>query len=284
MRTRQTISVCAILMLAVVLLTSQAAAQGAFSVPKEVRTIFNDSCVSCHGGKTPSAGHSYATDADLQKLLGMPSSEKSSVDMIDPGNPAKSYLVMKIKGSSGIVGSRMPLAGKDLTAAQVKVIEDWISGMSTKAGASSSAGSSAGSAPAAGSSAGSTAKDPAGEPGGTMMKPASPMMQASPASGAPKSMPKPMATDMFDGEFVFMQKCADCHGASGEGVFLFGVPLSGNAFIKTGTDEAIGEVINMGRKYQDIHYPDYEGMPKFQFITGGELKALIDYLKGPLQG
>jgi len=26
------------------------------------------------------------------------------------------------------------------------------------------------------------------------------------------------------------------------------------------------------------------GMPRFQFITGGELLALIDYLKGPLQG
>jgi mono/diheme cytochrome c family protein len=278
MRTTKSIAILAILVLAVVLITSQtAAAQGSFSVPKDVRKIFDDSCVYCHGGKTPSAGHSYATDADLQKLIGEPSSEKSSVDMIDPGNPAKSYLVMKITGAKGIVGSRMPLAGKELTSAQIKTIEDWISGMSPKAGSASPSGSSGG----------AKSKDPGKAPSSGMMKSASPMMKsASPmmqGSGA-SGDPMPAADDMFDGEFVFMQKCSDCHGASGEGVFLFGVPLAGNAFIKTSTDEAIGAVINMGRKYEAMHYPEYEGMPKFQFITGGELKALIDYLKGPLQG
>jgi hypothetical protein len=42
-------------------------------------------------------------------------------------------------------------------------------------------------------------------------------------------------------------------------------------------------VINNGRKYRDKIYPEYSGMPKFQFITGGKLHALIDHLKGPLQ-
>jgi mono/diheme cytochrome c family protein len=92
------------------------------------------------------------------------------------------------------------------------------------------------------------------------------------------------ADKMFDGAYVYHRSCADCHGASGEGVTLFGPPLAGDAFVTASGADAIGYVINMGRKYRDKMYPAYSGMPKFQFITGGELQALIDHLKGPLQG
>jgi mono/diheme cytochrome c family protein len=88
---------------------------------------------------------------------------------------------------------------------------------------------------------------------------------------------------LFDGAFLYRQSCEGCHGTAGEGVTLFGPPLAGDAFITASGDEAIAYVINMGRKYRDKMYPAYPGMPKFQHITGGELQALIDYLKGPLQ-
>jgi mono/diheme cytochrome c family protein len=91
------------------------------------------------------------------------------------------------------------------------------------------------------------------------------------------------ADQMFDGAFAFHRMCSDCHGASGQGVTLFGPPLAGDAFITASGDNAIAYVINNGRKYRDKMYPAYSGMPKFQFITGGELQALIDHLKGPLQ-
>jgi|WetSurMetagenome_2_1015567.scaffolds.fasta_scaffold25946_4 mono/diheme cytochrome c family protein len=92
------------------------------------------------------------------------------------------------------------------------------------------------------------------------------------------------ADKMFDGKYLFGVSCADCHGAVGQGVTLFGPPLAGDAFITASPDETIGKVINMGRKYRDKMHPDYMGMPKFQYITGGQLQALVDYLKGPLQG
>ena len=92
------------------------------------------------------------------------------------------------------------------------------------------------------------------------------------------------ADKLFDGKYVYNRSCAGCHGAMGEGVTLFGPPLAGDAFVTSSGDEAIANVINMGRKYRDKMYPAYSGMPKFQFITGGELQALVDYLKGPLQG
>jgi mono/diheme cytochrome c family protein len=279
MRTIQTIAVLAILTAVMGLIALQAAAaQGDFSVPPDVRKIFDDKCVSCHGGKTPSAGHDYSTDADLKKLVGMPSAEKSSIDMIDPGNPAKSYLVMKITGSKDIVGSRMPLSGGDLSAAQIKTIETWISGMTPQSASSSTTGASV-------------------DPGGTMMQGSmnkdagGMMMQGSMNKDAGTKMmqvsmgdPQSMADQMFDGDYVYHRACAGCHGASGEGVILFGPPLAGDATIKVDSSEAIGTIITMGRKYRDKQYPEYCGMPKFQFITGGELQALIDYLKGPLQG
>jgi mono/diheme cytochrome c family protein len=91
------------------------------------------------------------------------------------------------------------------------------------------------------------------------------------------------ADRMFDGKYLFHMTCADCHGQAGEGVYLFGVPLAGDAFITASPDQTIASVINMGRKYRDKMYPAYMGMPKFEYITGGKLQAIIDYIKGPLQ-
>ncbi len=89
--------------------------------------------------------------------------------------------------------------------------------------------------------------------------------------------------DMFDGGYIYQRSCATCHGSSGEGIGLFGPHLRGNAFVTSSSMDAIGEVIQMGRKYRNKHHPEYSGMPRFQFIRGGDLRALIDYVGGPLQ-
>jgi mono/diheme cytochrome c family protein len=287
MRTMRSVAVLLALVAVVGFLTAQASAQStqgqaapagkpAFSVPADVRAIFDKSCVKCHGGSSPAAGHDYSTDADLQKLVGMASSEKDTVMMISPGHPADSYLIMKVRGSSGIVGSRMPLGGKPLSDKEIGTLETWIQDM--PAAAEKKAGTTP--APTAGSTStsGTPTKAPA-KPTGT------PSTGTSKTSMSKDPPPDPgmMADEMFDGAYVYRLRCEDCHGTKGEGVTLFGPPLAGNAFIKVSTPEAIGDVINMGRKYRDKEYPEYMGMPRFQFITGGELRALIDYLKGPLQ-
>lgn len=89
--------------------------------------------------------------------------------------------------------------------------------------------------------------------------------------------------EMFDGAYLYRRSCATCHGDTGEGIGLFGPNLRENAFVLASNDEALGEVIQMGRKYRDKHHPEYAGMPRFQFIRAGELRALIDFVKGPLQ-
>ncbi len=247
-----------------------------FSVPPDVRALFDNNCVKCHGGSTPAAGHNFSTDADLEMLVGKASAEKDTIDIIAAGHPEKSYLVMKIRGAAGIMGSRMPLGGKPLSDKEIGVIETWIKGMS-QAVAAPKAGSAKASSGSAGTPGATTKSPGATQSSGSTSK-------TSMAKDPPPPDPQAMANEMFDGAYVFNLRCADCHGAKGQGVTLFGPPLAGDAFIKVSTPEAIGQVINMGRKYRDKEYPEYMGMPRFQFITGGELLALIDYLKGPLQG
>ena len=89
--------------------------------------------------------------------------------------------------------------------------------------------------------------------------------------------------ETFDGAYLYHRSCSTCHGDTGQGIELFGPNLRENAFVLSSSDDAIGEVIQMGRKYRDKHHPEYAGMPRFQFIRAGELRALIGFLTGPLQ-
>jgi mono/diheme cytochrome c family protein len=89
--------------------------------------------------------------------------------------------------------------------------------------------------------------------------------------------------EMFDGAYLFHKYCSGCHGSMGQGIYLFGITLKGDAYVTAGKPEVIAETIQMGRKYRDKLHPEYSGMPKFQYIRAGEIDALIAYLKGPLQ-
>jgi mono/diheme cytochrome c family protein len=88
---------------------------------------------------------------------------------------------------------------------------------------------------------------------------------------------------VFDGEWTYRNYCAGCHGDTGEGIELFGIPLRGDAYVSAGKAEVIAETIHRGRKYRDKLHPEYSGMPRFQYMRVGEMDALIAYLKGPLQ-
>jgi hypothetical protein len=84
-------------------------------------------CTKCHIGASAPEGlqldqtHSYAM------LVGVPSAEQPGVMRVDPGNPDSSYLVLKLQGSSGINGARMPLGGPYLPQSTIDVIRQWIS-------------------------------------------------------------------------------------------------------------------------------------------------------------
>jgi hypothetical protein len=87
--------------------------------------IFTPVCTSCHTGATAprglrlDAGNSYAL------LVGVASSQVPTVQRVQPGNPAASYLIQKLQGTAA-VGARMPLGGPFLPSSTVDVISEWI--------------------------------------------------------------------------------------------------------------------------------------------------------------
>jgi mono/diheme cytochrome c family protein len=80
----------------------------------------------CHAaGSSPSglvleAGQSYGN------LVGHASAENGTLDRVSPGNPDRSYIILKLRGDPSITGERMPLGGPYLSAEQIEGIAAWI--------------------------------------------------------------------------------------------------------------------------------------------------------------
>lgn len=92
------------------------------------------------------------------------------------------------------------------------------------------------------------------------------------------------ASNAFDGAYAYEKGCAHCHGANGEGVYPFGPPLRGNSFVTGVPAPAVIDLIKNGRDDSTKSYPEYNGMPAFKgYRVHGEIAAIVEYIKGPLQ-
>ena len=85
-------------------------------------------CVSCHTAANARfvAGLVLTPDAAYRALVDTPSVEIPARLRVKPGDPENSYLVHKLEGRAGIVGSRMPLNSTPLTSGQISIIKRWI--------------------------------------------------------------------------------------------------------------------------------------------------------------
>lgn len=85
-------------------------------------------CTGCHTsvGRTPSGGLTLTGDQAYDQLVSVVSVRKTGAVRVKPGDPDNSYLVQKIEGAPGIVGTRMPLNGPYLSDGQVRIIRRWI--------------------------------------------------------------------------------------------------------------------------------------------------------------
>ena len=86
--------------------------------------IFEPQCVRCHG-TVQNAGLDLRAAAGFANLVNTPSTQTALL-RVTPGDPEASYLIHKLEGRSGIVGSRMPQGGPFLSAEQIDVIRSWI--------------------------------------------------------------------------------------------------------------------------------------------------------------
>jgi hypothetical protein len=80
----------------------------------------------CHAASAASAGLVLEAGQSYGLLVGHRSSENGSLDRVSPGDPDRSYMILKLRGDPSITGERMPLGGPYLTSDQIAGIAAWI--------------------------------------------------------------------------------------------------------------------------------------------------------------
>ncbi|MBX5483259.1 MAG: hypothetical protein IRZ16_15665 [Myxococcaceae bacterium] len=95
-----------------------------------VQPLLQANCGGCHGGATPQAGLDLGSDNAYERLM-QSSAQKPTLKLVQPGQPDKSYLWLKLAGDGSITGSRMPidpLGGgvRPLSETELNDIQTWI--------------------------------------------------------------------------------------------------------------------------------------------------------------
>jgi hypothetical protein len=106
---------------------AQAPAEPQVSFSQEIQPIFNASC-SCHMGRFATEGMDLASGQAFANIVNV-KSRQSALDRIEPGDPAKSYMIHKLRNTQRTVGGtgvRMPFGGAALAPARIQLIEKWI--------------------------------------------------------------------------------------------------------------------------------------------------------------
>lgn len=89
--------------------------------------IFDRSCVraGCHLGAASESKLSLRAGDSYRGLVNVPSVQIGEMMRVLPGDPDRSYLVVKLEGSR-IVGERMPMGPHPLSPEAIAVIREWI--------------------------------------------------------------------------------------------------------------------------------------------------------------
>lgn len=98
----------------------------------DVQPIFTDSCADtfCHSGAFPAGGLSLAAGTSYAALVGVgstnPAARAAGLLRVNPGDPDRSFLIIKVTAPSPAEGALMPLGKAALTAEQIQLLRDWI--------------------------------------------------------------------------------------------------------------------------------------------------------------
>ena len=100
----------------------------AFTFARIQSEIFTPTCAKagCHAASAASAGLVLEAGRSHGELVNRSATE-SGLDRVEPGNPERSYLILKLRGDPSITGQRMPLDGPPyLTPDRIDGIAAWI--------------------------------------------------------------------------------------------------------------------------------------------------------------
>lgn len=90
--------------------------------------IFSASCAfsGCHAGGAPAEGLNLSAGLAYSNIVNVRSSQRGSLDRIEPGDPDQSYLYLKVIGDPSIGGERMPRLAPALSQSLIDLLRDWI--------------------------------------------------------------------------------------------------------------------------------------------------------------
>ena len=90
------------------------------------QNVFNVFCIECHSGAFASQGLRLEQGRSYQRIVGIASTEQSSLKLVEPGSPDHSYLIHKLEGGPEIFGSQMPQGRPPLPQNVINSIRVWI--------------------------------------------------------------------------------------------------------------------------------------------------------------
>jgi hypothetical protein len=103
-------------------------AAGLVSFTREIQPLFNRHCTDCHEGPRPEMGLGLDPVRAFGLTVNVASREVRRLRRVQPGDPERSYLYLKLTGAhlaAGGSGTRMP-PELTLSAAEIARIRDWI--------------------------------------------------------------------------------------------------------------------------------------------------------------
>jgi hypothetical protein len=88
--------------------------------------VFTPICTQCHIGAGAPEGLMLDAAHSYNLLVGVASQEVSSLNRVKAGDPASSYIIIKLTNGPGIVGAQMPYGLPPLPQATIDAIRQWI--------------------------------------------------------------------------------------------------------------------------------------------------------------
>ena len=101
----------------------------AFTFSQIQAQILTPTCAKagCHAASSASDGLVLEAGQAYGNLVGRPATQRSNLARVQPGDPERSYLILKLRGDPSITGLRMPQDGPPyLTPEQIDGIAAWI--------------------------------------------------------------------------------------------------------------------------------------------------------------
>lgn len=96
---------------------------------RRVQKVLQANCGGCHGGVSPAEGLDFNAPDAYARLI-TASKQRPELKLIEPGDPARSYLWLKLIDDPSIVGQLMPidplLGARRLRPAELNDIKAWI--------------------------------------------------------------------------------------------------------------------------------------------------------------